>query len=169
LSGSLQSSSTLSERSLNGTLNALEYYRKLTHDRYAPDTSSLPLRNSACISKLVSKWKRHKPAQRERQEIAKATGSYRDTYGHEDRLTLHLQSLNSGKTEASWRTNARDRGMAALAQATFYRGQNVRSVELSDLGLQSVDDGQTGRKIEVRGSSFLVGFRLLTNNLSRLS
>ena len=59
--------------------------------------------------------------------------------------------------------------MAALAQATFYRGQNVRSVELSDLGLQSVDDGQTGRKIDVRGSSFLVVFRLLTNNLSRLS
>lgn len=130
---------SLGSSAIKNTISALEYQRNITKASF-PEVPDVPLRSGKLIILLEKAAKRNRAKQRERGEISKAVGSFRDGYDDEDRLRLSIVMLKAGKTKASWKLNCRNRAMTSIADVLAYRGDELRIVSISDFGLHSVRD-----------------------------
>lgn len=64
-------------------------------------------------------------------------------------LEISLSCLTSEKTRQKFATAVRDRALYLLPLATAFRGDNVRSLALSDLFAQPVINGAIGINKEI--------------------
>ncbi|KAF8525270.1 hypothetical protein BU17DRAFT_62960 [Hysterangium stoloniferum] len=155
--GKIKPGTNVGKSVIKGAISALESYRK-RHQHLYPHIvgSQVKLRDDIRIREIEQAAAHNEPNRHEKSQTLKASGAMGDTYSTQELIAMSSYCLTAPSTKRETVTYLRDRAMFLLGAASAYRGDSLRPLEWSDLGVDEILNTGAGL-----GSTIMVWIALI--------